>query len=1048
MPVNVTTGSQGDGGSTRSGVDTGTGGFPTEDGVRHTYDLGHEGDPEVPTVPWSSGDINVDNSKRDISSKTKATLGSYLSKTTLGRTPSSPSSVPNKYPVQHNDGEDVFIYSITDEKGYPRSPAPTREDQPHFVDLQQGRSLAATSLHVRRGREKPGDQKTVDGNDLLGKVTLKEETRDQKKISVIAGSSPISDYVSNSMVVNRFSSDKSYAHNNEISSAQFAKKYELGTSKTDRNVSFAQLAQVGNALTLRSTKELSSMSDGNNPTDGAAQAAALLPGVAQLGVTKINRDQLTAESVIETLTNEGIGNELLIDPAGQSWGSLNNVHDEFSGISAFGMQLLAVALLVAMAIIMLVMTQLFKLPMSTSTDTRVDETGRPAFGAFNYDKFGHDYSISGIISAMASGQFNMWRMIGVEPTYYPLEKCLPVGALAFFGVEDKSASAASFAVSAAKAIIPVTQSPGYYSIVARNVSRSYLQISAAFSSIGKAFSSGMTSGVKQLISVIDVLRSSKFIRMVDVFSHYGDRILSDKEGIDKDSKGSGARFISEIDRADNRAGGKGRLKLSNPKDKNSVSAITLSWASYRARDMFIKPTNFKKFVEGSKFLDKPMHETSVPLNYDGGLQTKLKSIEVERISSEDRENMENILDSEYVPFYFHDVRTNEIISFHAFLASLSDDYTANYDSADGIGRIEAVKIYKSTNRKIGFSFYIAATNPNDFDSMWLKINKLTTLVYPQFSEGRRISFNNNSVTMPFSQIIQAAPLVRIRIGDLIQSNYSKFGLARLFGLHSPDSQLEGKKISGDGDAQTVSRDIIVESFKEKVGNTFTLQPGCKLTKIGTTPTIPGVPAVPGTSNDTQIKDIPLREDLFQLKVAAAPNGDGEILCEVIEKPGLSAQGKLAVKDNEAAPAVGKKYLVKKNQMIPTDKTNKKIEVEIQDSNDAAVNAYFDAVSDFMDDKTADKGNAIVKSFRSSGGRGLAGFIDSIGFDWYDKVNWEIAKGRKAPKMCKVNISFTPIHDIAPGLDHLGVNRAPIYSVSGLNDYERSYINDGKKFFND
>ena len=35
---------------------------------------------------------------------------------------------------------------------------------------------------------------------------------------------------------------------------------------------------------------------------------------------------------------------------------------------------------------------------------------------------------------------------------------------------------------------------------------------------------------------------------------------------------------------------------------------------------------------------------------------------------------------------------------------------------------------------------------------------------------------------PFSQIPTASPMIRLRVGDVIKSNYSKFGLARLFGL--------------------------------------------------------------------------------------------------------------------------------------------------------------------------------------------------------------------------------------------------------------------------
>jgi len=74
-------------------------------------------------------------------------------------------------------------------------------------------------------------------------------------------------------------------------------------------------------------------------------------------------------------------------------------------------------------------------------------------------------------------------------------------------------------------------------------------------------------------------------------------------------------------------------------------------------------------------------------------------------------------------------------------------------------------------------------------------------------------------------------------------------------------------------------------------------------------------------------------------------------------------------------------------------------------------------------------NAIVRSFESTSGKGIAGFIESLAFDWYDKVTWDTTNiERKAPKMCKVTISFAPVHDIAPGLDSEGYNRAPIYPL--------------------
>jgi hypothetical protein len=74
-------------------------------------------------------------------------------------------------------------------------------------------------------------------------------------------------------------------------------------------------------------------------------------------------------------------------------------------------------------------------------------------------------------------------------------------------------------------------------------------------------------------------------------------------------------------------------------------------------------------------------------------------------------------------------------------------------------------------------------------------------------------------------------------------------------------------------------------------------------------------------------------------------------------------------------------------------------------------------------------NPLAKSFESTAGRGLAGVIRSINYTWLDTQNtWEIDWNSRAPKFCKINIDFDPIHDIPPGLDYSGYNRAPIYNV--------------------
>ena len=72
------------------------------------------------------------------------------------------------------------------------------------------------------------------------------------------------------------------------------------------------------------------------------------------------------------------------------------------------------------------------------------------------------------------------------------------------------------------------------------------------------------------------------------------------------------------------------------------------------------------------------------------------SLGTTRISQEDVAAMETELDAYYMPFYFHDLRTNEIIAFHAFLENVSDSFDVDYNESEGYGRIGKVYTYKNT----------------------------------------------------------------------------------------------------------------------------------------------------------------------------------------------------------------------------------------------------------------------------------------------------------------------------------------------------------------
>ena len=382
------------------------------------------------------------------------------------------------------------------------------------------------------------------------------------------------------------------------------------------------------------------------------------------------------------------------------------------------------------------------------------------------------------------------------------------------------------------------------------------------------------------------------------------------------------------------------------------------------------PESYKSLVSSNKTLGAFKNEA-------GAGRTNL------RLSQSDVQTVESILDAEYMPFYFHDLRTNEIVSFHAFLDELSDSYTANYNPASGYGRIEEVQTYKDTKRSVGCTFHVVGMNQEDFDYMWWQINKLTTMVYPQWSQGRSIQTtlddgNDFKFTQPFSQIPTATPVIRFRVGDLIRSNYSRFNLKRLFGYK---------------DTEKNQSSVPVAKYYLPIGTyESSLDTGDD-----------------GGEMITINKEI----DLGLLKPVLSGRGSSSLLES--EFVGLvDEQVNFGLATSIDPPAIIKYYErdYKKRDAVAAEKL---------------------ATDFYKPDNNSVVNNSVVKSFESAAGMGLAAVVTSLNFTWMD-AQWGVGEdgpGNRAPRSCKVQMAFIPIHDIAPGLDHEGFNRAPIYPVGNL-----------------
>ena len=560
------------------------------------------------------------------------------------------------------------------------------------------------------------------------------------------------------------------------------------------------------------------------------------------------------------------------------------------------------------------------------------------------------------------------------------------------------------------------------------------------------------NAVSQILALMDVIRDSKLIAACNVFAMLGDSILSlPKDWID--TSGAGGLKVSQVDQLDN--------SLANGANKSRLKGgLKLAWASNRAPANMLLPSSI---IDPSATLaDLGQYDAMTGARFDA--LSKMSSVVSDggtsRIDPAAAAAFEASLDAEYVPFYFHDLRTNEMVAFHAFLASMSDDYTASYERSEGFGRVEPVKSYRGTERRIGLSFYVVSTSPQDFDEMWVKINKLVTLVYPQFTKGIQLASGDGSsyrFTQPFSQLIGASPMIRLRLGDLLKSNYSRFGLARLFGLGNPDFTVNNQKAGKPKvDAGTLEKyaTILRSALTAPKGETYTVSPGSypfiDPTTGGTGPSGPPVPAL-GSSTGPAFaptfapqRGLPGMLTVQAMSVdpssagdtAAIASGNVRMICKVqlnddpayksaFSKALSAATGEFGNGQKPLQNVIGGTYAIPVSALSPTRKTKRLAFQQAAPSQDGS--AFSTEVSAFLAPGGATP-NAIARSFADTGGKGLAGFIETLNFDWYDKATWETSPDRVAPQMCKVTMVFSPIHDITPGLDHLGFNRAPVYPV--------------------
>lgn len=726
----------------------------------------------------------------------------------------------------------------------------------------------------------------------------------------------------------------------------------------------------------------------------------------------------------------------------KSYGSLSSWLEPFGGLFSTSLVLAAgillvtsVVLVIAIATLLSTISRAITKPDASSGDlpsgsergsdfgTLLDFSDPQAYQDFFAKLLNliHPYPISGgPIAAPAYLQIalnGITTFCGIDVASNPINISNPVPGLL--------ANTADFTEN-------IAGGPGYYIVIVRNMIRSLDILSINSSDVASAVGTPGSNSLPTLSSLITAMRDSKVLRFVDTMARLGhvQQML--------DRRASMNALTQELS-----AGTEDR-KFRQARSRETQGKRNLAWSLKLVNDSsyFLLPRNFKYSSISFSQNDEKIVGAEKSLN--GKFWNSVSNFD---ISSEQVQRLENRLHVEYVPFYFHDLRTNEILNFPAFIENLTDSYTANYNSVDSYGRMDPVQIYKNTTRSLGVDFMLVATNPDDFDRMWWAINRLTMMVYPQWSSGEELQgiANNGETytfTQPFSQVPTSSPLIRLRIGELIHSNYSRFNLARIFGLGGSSSQSGDRHLtlaSESGNTQSIdalsSRTVsgfeysinpydTIDTLKDRYANV-----GVKLKRsFSSVPTSEDLNDVLGINSeapysyyyeaDTEATIVDFKQidiQMYAILKIAEPKQVTTIFPD-----GSSATfvtNYISIDANEIAPTNSYLSRAQGRPSVPSDLTM---------SADTLLRQEFGDSSSILNNQ---KGNAVVRSFESSGGRGLAGVITSLTYTWYDdNTTWEISPGKRAPMMCKISIAFSPIHDIPMGLDQDGIARSVPYPV--------------------
>lgn len=849
------------------------------------------------------------------------------------------------------------------------------------------------------------------------------------------------------------------------------KKFPTPHGDTAVLVKLRDLKKIGVLTMLQASGEYYIPTDPENiAQELAARGASTAPGLARMG-QKIDISRISPTKIMKDVnpdfTKPSLEDNIIRDPV-MSYGSVNNWLAPFAGLTS-------TASVASAALLALTVGGLIKSAAAIISARRptVESNlgGNPSRGD-RRKRLGSFLGKASELDAYRNTEFE----IQIAQTSHDYFLCVSKGVDVFFGLS-----------SATNATSKLAKNHGYYNTIMRTIVRSttdfLLAAAGGMVNTNEADRPRNVNDVTLLgnplgsIELIQKLNNSLLLKFCNILATIGDIAMNHADaGFALDENGEVIEFISDVDKivVDGQLGPRGEGAL-NPAALQSANRLpgpyrnALAWGSQTSKSMYLIPNSIFRaeaaFLGSTDQSRNPTEALGASLSKNNLSIVKGPSdVAGNRIAAEDVRLLEEYLEADYMPFYFHDVRTNEILAFHAFMESMSDSFEPEYTDVDGYGRIGKAMIYKNTQRRISLEFRVVATSEDDFDSMWYKVNRLIMMVYPQYTQGRQVGTTNNKFIQPFSQLPGASPLVRLRLGDVWKSNYTRFGAARLFGVGSNQFSIQGQNTTVTHNASLLrNREQVTERMSRRgeyqVGEYAILTPlptqqsrGAGNRNLGY-PRLGNLTSSPGQPSQVQRTGAGGRAGAGINAFVSVTNSDsagGRTVSPQASPAGaplvISQEVKVRIVGSTTStsdPSLKLYTFSVPNGSAGQDGIFSCSQYDLRpDPEEIARIAYNQSsqenlpdtntntqgvVSDFFN-PNGDNGNSVIKAFESTKGKGLAGFIKNLRMDWSDS-RWETGRhNSRAPMMVKISMDFEPIHDINPGLDSDGFMTAPVYNI--------------------